>query len=112
MENTTNTVTNKKAVLEQLVATNAKKASTIATQATTILVLSDKVKKLQLSIINKGVRDGRGGNSDNARKFLNDGYCWLHGYKVSHMVPDCNNKNEGHKYKDTHRNTTKGMHFN
>ena len=112
MENTTNTVTNEKAVLEQLVATNAKQASTIATQATTILVLSDKVKKLQLSIINKGVRDGRGGNSDNARKFLKDGYCWSHGYKVSHMAPDCNNKNEGHKYKDTPGNNMKDIPFN
>ena len=75
MDNRANTVTNEKAVLEQLVTTNAKQASNIATQATTILALSDEVNKLQLSIINKGGRLGRGGNSNNVRKFLKDVYC-------------------------------------
>ena len=39
MDNMANSVTNKKAVLEKLTVTNAKQASTITTQATTILAL-------------------------------------------------------------------------
>ena len=41
MDNTTNAVKNKKAVLEQLVATNAKQASAISTKSNTIRALSD-----------------------------------------------------------------------
>ena len=58
MDNMDNTVTSKKDFLEQIMTTNTKQASTITTQATTILALSDEVKQLQLSIINKG---GAGG---------------------------------------------------
>ena len=74
MDNIAKAFTNEKAILEQLVVTNAKKASTIDTQATTILSLSDKLKKLQLSITNRGSRGGRGGNFDEVIKFLKDGY--------------------------------------
>ena len=59
MDNMTNVVTNERAVLEQLVATNANKASTITNQATTILALSEEVKQLQLKITNRGIRGGR-----------------------------------------------------
>ena len=52
MDNMANTITKEKSVLEQLVATNAQKACTIAPQATTILDLSDEVKQLQLRITN------------------------------------------------------------
>ena len=41
MDNKTNCVTNEKALIEQLVATNGKQASTIATSFTTVLTLSD-----------------------------------------------------------------------
>ena len=64
MDNMDNSVTNKKDVIEKLVEANVKQASTIATQATTILSLSDEVNQLQLSIINKGGRGGRGGKYD------------------------------------------------
>ena len=74
MDNMANAITNEKAVLEQLVATNAKQASTISTQATTILSLLDEVKKIQLKIINKGVRGGRGGKSEDVSKFMKGGY--------------------------------------
>ena len=53
MNNMDNAFTNKKDVVEPLVTTNYKKSSTIATQATTILALSEEVNKLQLMIINK-----------------------------------------------------------
>ena len=76
MNNMANYATNKKAVLEQLVETNSKQASTIDTQAITNLSLSDEVKQIQLSIINKGVRGVIGGKYDNVRKFLKYGYCW------------------------------------
>ena len=65
MYNMANVVTNEKAVLEQLMATNSKKASTISTQGTTIITLSDEVNQLQLRIVNKGGRGGIGGRSDN-----------------------------------------------
>ena len=74
MDNMATAVTKEKGVLEQLVATNAKQASTIATQVTTILELSDELNQLQLRIINKGGRGGRVVNSGNVRKFLKDVY--------------------------------------
>ena len=74
MDNMANAVDNKKAFLEKLVANNSKQASTIATQATTILSLSDEVKQIQLRIINKGVRGGRGGKSEDVSKFMKGGY--------------------------------------
>ena len=97
MDNMSNSVTNKKAVLEKLVATNAKKPSTIITQATTNLSLSYEVKKLQLSIVNKGFIGVIGGNYDNVSKWLKCGYCWSRGYKVLHKSPDFKNKNKMHK---------------
>ena len=68
MDNMANVVINEKAVIEQLLGTNSKQASTIATQSTNILSLSDEVKKIQLRITKKGRSSGRGGNSDNVRK--------------------------------------------
>ena len=59
MDNMSNAAINKKAVLEQLVATNAKQAFAIAIQVTTILVLYYKVKQPQLRIINIWIIGGR-----------------------------------------------------
>ena len=92
MDNMANAVTNENAFIEQLTTNNSKQASTISTQAITIISLSDEVKKLQLKITDKGGRGGIGGKSDNSRKFLKDRYCYLHSFKVSHMRPDCNTK--------------------
>ena len=50
MDNMANFVTSDKAILQQLMATNNKKSSTITTQATTILALSYEVRKSQLRI--------------------------------------------------------------
>ena len=72
IDNMAKTVTNKKSVLEKLGVTKTKKASTITTQDNTILALSDQVKKLQLVIINRCIRCGKGGRSDNFRKFVKD----------------------------------------
>ena len=92
MDNMANTVTNEKAVIEQLVVTNVKQDSTISTQAIPILSLSDEFKRIQIRIINKGVIGGRGGRSNDISKFLKYGYFWSHGYKVLYMIPDCKNK--------------------
>ena len=73
-------------------ANHAKQASTIATQSTTILSLSDEFKRIQIRIIDKGVIGGRGGRSNDISKFLKYGYFWSHGYKVFYMSPDCKNK--------------------
>ena len=54
MDNMANAVTNKKAVIEKLVATNTNQASTIATKVITIITLSDEVNQLQLRIIYRG----------------------------------------------------------
>ena len=51
MDNMANAVTNENTVLEQLVVTNAKQATTIATQTTTIQNLSVEVRQLQLKIL-------------------------------------------------------------
>ena len=79
MYNMDNTVSNKKDILDQPVATNTKQASNITTQATTILALSDEVKQPQLRIINKGGRGGRGGKSNDVIKCLKYGYFCSHG---------------------------------
>ena len=73
MDNMDNAITNEKDVLEQLVDTNSNQASTITTQATTILSLSYEVKIHQLRITNRSGRSGRGGKSNNVTKFLKDG---------------------------------------
>ena len=112
MDNMANVVTNEKDVLNQLGAINSRQASTIATQATTILSLINKSKQIQLRIINKGGRGGIGGKSDDIKKCLKYGYFWLHVYKVSHMRPDCKIKKEGPKEKTTRTNTMKGMNLN
>ena len=70
MDNMDNVVKNKKSVLEQLVETNIKQSSTIVTQATIILVISDEVNKIQQIIINKRGRVSRGGKSDDDGKSL------------------------------------------
>ena len=107
-----NAVTNEKAFIEQLMTKNTTQDSNIATQATTILALSDEFKKLQLKITDKGGRGGIGVNSDNSRKCLKDRYCYSHGYKVSHIRPDCKKKEEGHKDRATHSKNMKGILFN
>ena len=73
MDNMANAVTNENTVLEQLVVTNAKQATTIATQTTTIQNLSVEVRQLQLKISTRGGRGGISGKSDDVSKFLKDG---------------------------------------
>ena len=75
MDSMDNSVTNKKDVLERLVPTNTKQASIIATQATTVLDLSDEAKQQQLRIINKEVKGDIRGKSNNTTKFTKYGYC-------------------------------------
>ena len=57
MDNMAKAITKKKSILEKLVVTNAKQASTAATQAAAVLALSDEVKQLRLKIIRKGGAD-------------------------------------------------------
>ena len=92
MDNMNNAVINKKSALEQLVATNYKHYTTINKKPTTILTLLGAVKQLQPNLIDRGGRGSRGRKSDYTRKFLKEGYCWSHGYNLSHMIPDCLNK--------------------
>ena len=112
IDNMAKSITNKKAVLDKLVANNYKQSSNISMKANNIPTLSDESKKRQLRIINRGSRGGRGGKSDDARKFPKDGYCWSHGYKVLHMSSDYRNNEEGHRDISIRSNTMKGITFN
>jgi hypothetical protein len=96
LNNLASAASNKKAILEQLIASN----SSLATSNSN---LTNHVKNLhdQLAAKSRG-GGGRGGGSNdpNKRRGLDPaGYCWSHGHRVGHghNSRTCSNPKEGHQ---------------
>ncbi len=81
LDNLASAATNKKAILEQLIASN----SSLATSNST---LTNQVKTLRDQLVTKlRGSSGRGGGSNDPNKRKGPdpaGYCWSHGYCVGH----------------------------
>jgi hypothetical protein len=96
LDNLASAASNKKAILEQLIASN----SSLATSNSN---LTNQVKTLldQLAAKSRG-GSGRGAGSNNPNKRRGpdpDGYCWSHGYHVGHghCGHTCSYPKEGHQ---------------
>ena len=107
LDNMINTVTNEKAVLSELVATNTNQEVTIDTQASTIKNLTGQVKifKEQVNALKKCSRtsstsSGRRGSGVDYQK---GGYCWDHRYRVkkNHNSASCTKHKDSHNKKST-----------
>ena len=45
-------------------------------------------------------------------RFVKDGYCWSHGFKVTHNIINCENKKSGHMTAATRSDTMGGKMWN
>ena len=104
LDNIANAATNEKAVLKELVATNAKQAETISTQAQNIKSLTHQVAKLHEQV--NSLKNKAGSNSSKPPTPptsewapVKNGYCWSHGFRVAHNHSSltCRFPNPGHK---------------
>jgi hypothetical protein len=96
LNNLTSAASNKKAILEHLIASD----SSLATSNSN---LTNHVKTLRDQLVAKSRGGGRrGGDSNNPNKRRGPdpaGYCWSHGYHVGHghTGHTCSNPKEGHQ---------------
>jgi hypothetical protein len=98
LDNLASAATNKKAILEQLIASSSSLATSNSTLTNQVKTLCD-----QLTAKSRGIsRTGVGSSSNNPDKRWGpdpEGYCWFHGYCVGHghAVYTCSNPKEGHQ---------------
>jgi hypothetical protein len=96
LNNLASAASNKKAILEELIASN----SSLATSNSN---LTNQVKTLRDQLAAKSWgSSGRGGGSNDPNKRRGPdpaGYCWSHGYRVGHghTGHTCSNPKEGHQ---------------
>jgi hypothetical protein len=104
--NLASAATNKKAVLEQLIASNSSLATSNFTLTNQLKTLHD-----QLAAMSRG-GGGRGGSSNDPKRRRGPdpvGYCWSHRYRVGHgHTGHCSNPQEGQQPTATHNNITGG----
>jgi hypothetical protein len=96
INNLASAASNKKAVQEQLIASNSSLATSNSTLTNPVKTLRD-----QLAAKSRG-GSGRGGGSNDPNKRRGPdsaGYCWSHGYHVGHghTGHTCSNPKEGHQ---------------
>ncbi len=107
LDNLASAASNKKAVLELLIASN----SSLATSNST---LTNQVKTLRDQLVAKsrvGGKRGGGSNNPNKRRGPDPaGYCWSHGYRVGHghTSHTCSSPKEGHQLIATRNNIMGG----
>jgi hypothetical protein len=100
LDNLASAATNKKAILEQLIASNS-------SLATSNSILTNQVKTLrdQFTVKSRGGSGSGGSSKDPNRRKGPDpaGYCWSHGYRVGHghTSHTCSNPKEGHQLTTT-----------
>jgi hypothetical protein len=96
LDNLASAASNKKAILEQLIASN----SSLATSNSN---LTNQVKTLHDQLVAKsrsGICRVAGSNDPDKRRGPDpDGYCWFHGYRVGHghIGHTCSFPKEGHQ---------------
>jgi hypothetical protein len=107
LDNLASAASNKKAILEQLIASN----SSLATSNSN---LTNQVKTLRDQLAAKsrgGGGRGAGSNDPNKRRGPDpDGYCWSHGYRIGHCHNGhtCSHPKEGHQPTTTRNNIIGG----
>jgi hypothetical protein len=81
LDNLTSAASNKKAILEQLIASNSSLATSNSNLTNQVKTLHD-----QLAAKSRGGGDrGAGSNDPDKRRGPDpDGYCWSHGYRIGH----------------------------
>jgi hypothetical protein len=107
LDNLACAASNKKAILEQLIASNSSLATSNSNLTNQVKTIHD-----QLAAKSRG-GDGRGGGSndpDKRRGPDSAGYCWSHGYRVGHdhTSHTCSNLKEGHQPTAMHNNSMGG----
>jgi hypothetical protein len=96
LDNLASAASNKKTILEQLIASNSSLANSNST-------LTNQVKNLwdQLAAKSRGGGGRGGGSNDPNKRWGPDpaGYCWSHGYRLrhGHTGHTCTNPKEGHQ---------------
>jgi hypothetical protein len=96
LNNLTSAASNKKAILEQLIASNSPLATSISNLTNQVKTFCD-----QLAAKSRG-GDGRGACSNDPNKRRGPdptSYCWSHGYHIGHghTGHTCSNPKEGHQ---------------
>jgi hypothetical protein len=96
LDNLASAASNKKAILEQLIASNSSLATSNSNLTNQVKTLHD-----QLAAKSRG-SGGRGGGSNDPNKRRGPdsvGYCWSHGYRIGHghTGHTCSNPKEGHQ---------------
>jgi hypothetical protein len=107
LNNLASASSNKKAILEQLIASNSSLATSNSNLANQVKTLRD-----QLAAKSRG-SGGRGGGSNDPNKRRGPdpaGYCWSHGFRIGHghTGHTCFNPKEGHQLTTTCNNIMGG----
>ncbi len=107
LDNLASAAFNKKAILEQLIASNTSLATSNSNLTNQVKTLCD-----QLAAKSRGSGGrGAGSNDPNKRRGPDpDGYCWSHGYHVGHGYNGntCSHPKEGHQPTTMHNNIMGG----
>jgi hypothetical protein len=103
LDNLASAASNKKAILEQLIASNSSLAASNSNLTNQIKTLCD-----QLATKSRGGGGRRGCSNDPNKRRGPDpaGYCWSHGYRVGHghTGHTCSNPKEAHQSTVMHNN--------
>jgi hypothetical protein len=103
LDSLTSAASNKKAILEQLIASNSSLATSNSSLTNQVKTLCDQLAAKSRG----GCSRGAGSNDPNKRRGPDpDGYCWSHGYRVGHGHNGhiCSHPKEGHQPTATHNN--------
>ncbi len=107
LDNLASAATNKKAILEQLIASNSSLATSNSTLTNQVKTLCDQLTAKPRG----GSRRGGGSNDPNKKRGPDPaGYCWSHGYRIGHghTGHTCSNTKEGHQLTTTCNNIMGG----
>jgi hypothetical protein len=107
LNNLASAASNKKAILEQLIASNASLATSNSTLTNQVKTLHDQIAAKSRG----GSGRGGGSNDPNKRRRPNPaGYCWSQGYHIGHgrTGHTCSNPKEGHQPTTMHDNIMGG----
>ena len=118
LDNLANAATQETTTITALATSLATLSAQMATVITSLATITTK-----LAAINSGTPSSapagnrgrnRGRNNNRPTNYVENGYCWTHGYRVSgnHSSATCSNKSEGHKDAATRANIMNGSTMN